>query len=270
MRILLEGGPPDAARGSGAATPRRCRSLNVLGNLGLFLVLLAPTVRAEEPVWTNTAELYVLGAGLSGTMGIGPAEVKVAATFDQILSNLEFGAMVNYRGESPTFAVGADVMYTALGATTDGPTGRREAKVEAKEWLATVAASWRITRGFEVLGGARLTSLKNALILTDPSNAERRIELTKTWIDPILGMRARLPIGEKWSVEGYADIGGFGAASSFTYLAQARVNWQASRVVRLGLAYRVLYQDYATGSGADAFKWNVTTQGPLVALGARF
>ena len=88
-----------------------------------------------------------LGAGLSGTMGIGPADVKVAATFDQILSNLEAGIMVNYRGESPTFAVGADVMYTALGTSVEGPTGRREAKIEAKEWLATVAASWRVTRG---------------------------------------------------------------------------------------------------------------------------
>lgn len=244
--------------------------LAAASSLAVCALAAAPRARAEDAPWTNTAELYVLGAGLSGTMGIGPAEVKVSATFDQILSNLEFGAMANYRGESRTFAVGADVMYTSLGATTEGPTGRREAKVEAKEWLATVAASWRVSRGFEVLGGARLTSLTNALVLTDPAGVERRVELTKTWVDPILGMRARLPVGKKWSLEGYGDVGGFGAASSFTYLVQARVSWQASRVVRLGLAYRVLYQDYETGSGLEAFTWKVTTQGPLVALGVKF
>jgi hypothetical protein len=96
------------------------------------------------------------------------------------------------------------------------------------------------------------------------------VELTKTWVDPILGMRGRLPIGEKWSLEGYGDVGGFGVGSDFTFLVQARVSWQASRVLRVGLAYRVLYQDYETGSGLERFKWNVTTQGPLLALGMRF
>lgn len=235
----------------------------------LVFCVLVPTARAEEPAWTNTAELYVLGAGLSGTMAIGPAELKVAATFDQILSNLEFGAMAKYRGESRTFAVGADVMYTSLGATTEDMTGRR-AKVEAKEWLATVGASWRITRGFEALGGVRLTSLTNALILTDPSGTEGRVELTKTWVDPLLGMRARLLIGEKWSLVGYGDVGGFGVGSDFTFLVEGRVSWQASRVLRVSLAYRLLYQDYESGSGLDFFKWNVTMQGPVVALGARF
>jgi hypothetical protein len=233
-------------------------------------LVLAGGARAEDPAWTNTAELYVLGAGLSGTMGVGPVELKVSATFDQILSNLEFGAMANYRGESRTFAIGADVMYTSLGTTVDSPSGRREAKVEAKEWLATFAASWRITRGFEVLGGARLTSLDNRVTLTDPRGNESSADLTKTWVDPIVGMRARLPLGEKWSLEGYGDVGGFGAASDFTFLVQARVSWQLSRVVRLGLAYRVLYQRYETGSGLDRFKWDVTTQGPLAAIGVRF
>ncbi len=230
----------------------------------------AAAARAEDPKWTNAAELYVLGAGLSGTMGIGPAEVKVAATFDQILSNLEFGAMVNYRGESPTFAVEADVMYTALGTSLEGLAGRREAKIEAKEWLVTLNAGWRVSRGFEVLAGLRLTSLTNALVLTDPANVEHRTELTKTWVDPVLGMRVRLPLGTKWSVEGYGDVGGFGAGSDFTFLGQLRLNWQASKLVRLGIGYRVLYQDYESGDGVDAFKWNVTTQGPLVALGAKF
>jgi hypothetical protein len=245
-------------------------NLHLRALAALCLLAAAPRARAEEPTWTNAAELYVLGAGLSGTMGIGPAEVKVAATFDQILSNLEFGAMVNYRGEGPTFAVGADVMYTALGTSIESPTGRREAKIEAKEWLATVAASWRVTRRFEVLAGVRLTSLTNALILTDPASAERRTELTKTWLDPIVGINVRLPIGAKWSLQGYMDVGGFGAGSDFTYLVQARVNWQASKVLRLGLGYRVLYQNYESGDGLDAFKWNVTTQGPIVALGAKF
>lgn len=230
--------------------------------------VLASGARAQTDAWTNTAEIYVLGAGLSGTTGVGPVEVKVSATFDQILNNLDFGAMANYRGESPTFAVAADVMYTSLGTTVDGPAG--EANVSAKEWLITASASFRLSGAFEVLGGLRLTSLDNTVVQTGITGVERTGSLTKTWVDPVVGARVKASIGKSFSLVGYGDIGGFGVGSDFTWMVQARVNWQISRAVGVGLGYRILYQDYESGSGADAFKWNVTTQGPLAALGFRF
>ncbi len=246
------------------------KARTILGLLVAGPLLLAADARGQAEGWTNTAEIYVLGAGLSGTTGIGPAEIDVSATFDQILSNLQFGAMVAYRGESPTFAVTADVMYASLATTADGPAGPGSARVDAKEWLVTAVASWRVTRAFEALAGLRLTSLDNTLTLTDRSGAEGSASLTKTWVDPVVGMRVRIPLGERWSVAAYGDLGGFGVGSSFTWMVQARVNWRLSRVVVVGLGYRVLYQDYETGSGLDAFTWNVTTQGPLAAIGARF
>jgi hypothetical protein len=233
-------------------------------------LLLAPAARAQTNAWKNTAELYFLGAGMSGTVGVGPVETHVAATFDQILSNLQFGAMVNYRGESKTFAVTADVMYTSLGTTITGPDGFSTAKVDAKEWLVTATANYRASETFDVFAGLRLTSLKDNLALTGPAGNAKSAELTETWVDPVIGLRVKAPIGKGWSLEGYGDIGGFGVGSNFTWMLQGRVNWQISRVVHAGVGYRLLYQDYATGSGTDYFKWNVTTQGPLLALGACF
>ena len=235
-------------------------------------LLLASGARAQTDAWKNTAELYFLGAGMSGTVGVGPVETHVAATFDQILSNLQFGAMVNYRGESPTFAVTADVMYTALGTTVNGPAvGFLTAKVDADMLIATVTAAYRPSKVVDLFGGLRLTSLKTTLVLTPAvGNNVRTGQLTETWVDPVIGLRVKAPIGKGWSLEGYGDLGGFGVGSDFTWILQARVNWQISRVVHAGLGYRFLYQNYATGSGADTFKWNVTTQGPLVAIGASF
>jgi hypothetical protein len=48
------------------------------------------------------------------------------------------------------------------------------------------------------------------------------------------------------------------------------VNWQVSRTVRVGIGYRWLDQDYESGSGSDTFRWNVLSQGPLVAAGLKF
>ncbi|MBK9063627.1 MAG: hypothetical protein IPL89_10585 [Acidobacteria bacterium] len=234
-------------------------------------LLLAPAARAQTNAWKNTAELYFLGAGMSGTVGVGPVETHFAATFDQILNNLQFGAMVNYRGESKTFAVTADVMYTALGTTVDGPAaGFLAAKVDAKEWLVTATANYRVSPVLDVFVGLRLTSLTNALTLTDTAGRSVPASSPETWVDPVIGLRVKAPVGKGWSLEGYGDIGGFGVGSDFTWMLQGRVNWQISRVVHAGLGYRLLYQDYSTGSGIDTFKWNVTTQGPLLAVGAGF
>jgi hypothetical protein len=232
--------------------------------------LVAFTAPAQAGDWKNTAEIYLLGAGISGTTAVGPAEVKVSATFDEILSNLQAGAMVNYRGESRTFAVSADVMYSALGSTVDGPKGFQTAEVDAKEWLVTATANYRASEIFDVFAGLRLTSLTDTLVLTAVTGNVRSAELSETWIDPIVGARVKAPIGKGWSVEGYGDIGGFGVGSDLTWMLQARVNWQASKTFGLGLGYRVLYQDYSTGSGIDYFRWKITTQGPLVAVNVSF
>ncbi len=241
--------------------------------LGISLslsVLAAGGVLAQSSEWKNTAELYFMGAGMSGTTGVGPVEVKVAATFEQILENLQFGAMVNYRGESRTFAVTADVMYCRLATTVDGPAGFAEAKVDAKEWLATVTANYRASGVLDVFAGARLTSLTDSLELTGGPGSSRSAELSETWVDPILGARVKVPVGKGWSLEGYGDLGGFGVGSDFTWMLQGRVTWQVSRVVGVAVGYRALYQDYETGSGTDHFKWNVTTQGPLLAINVTF
>jgi hypothetical protein len=178
--------------------------------------------------------------------------------------------MANYRGESPKFAVTADVMYTALGTEVDGPAGFATAKIEAKEWLVTATANWRPTPILDVFAGLRLTSLTDTLTLTPDRGSERSAKLSETWVDPIVGARVKAPIGKGWSLEGYGDIGGFGVGSDFTWMLQARVNWQASKKVGFGLGYRALYQDYSTGSGLDFFSWNVTTQGPLATVNVSF
>lgn len=240
--------------------------------VGVLVVstLISFSAPSQAGDWKNTAELYLLGAGISGTTAVGPAEVKVSATLEEILSNLQAAVMLNYRGESRAFAVSADVMYTALGTTVDGPQGFKTAEVDAKEWLVTVTANYRASQVFDVFAGLRLTSLTDTLTLTEATGDVRSAELSETWIDPIVGARVKAPIGKGWSMEGYGDIGGLGVGSDFTWMLQARVNWQASKTLGLGLGYRALYQDYSTGSGIDYFHWKITTQGPLLALNVSF
>jgi len=242
-------------------------------NLGVSLavsVFAAGSAFAQSPAWKNTAEIYMMGASMSGTTAVGPVEAQLDVTFKTVLENLQFGAMVNYRGEAPKWAVTADVMFSALGATRDGTHGLQTTKVDADEWLVNLTGSWRASEIFDVFAGVRFTSISDTVVLTPFTGNVRTGKLSKSWFDPIVGARVKAPIGKGWSLEGYGDIGGFSVGSDLTWMLQGRVNWQMSRTVGLGLGYRALYQDYESGSGTDYFKWKITTQGPLLAANLSF
>lgn len=233
-------------------------------------LLLAGGARAQRADWKNTAELYFMGAAMHGTAAVGPIVAQVDLPAAEVLNHLQFGALLDYRGEAPTWAVTADVVYMGLGATRDGERGFLTTEVDADQWIAQLHGSWRATEVFEVLAGVRFTSLTSSVVLTPFTGNARSGKATKSWCDPIVGARVKAPVGKGWSLEGYADVGGFGIGSDLTWMVTARVNWQVSRAVGLGLGYRALSQDYSTGSGADYFRWDVTSQGPLAAMNVSF
>lgn len=237
--------------------------------LGL-LSFLAGGAQAQSVEWKNTIELYFMGAAMSGTTAIGPVEAQVDLSASQVMENLQFGALMNYRGEAPKWAVTADVVFMGLGATRDGTYGLLTTKVDADQWIVNATVSWRLTQAFEVLGGVRFTSLSMTVVLTPFTGNVRTADLTKSWLDPVVGARVKVPIGAKWSLEGIGDIGGFGLGSDLTWSLTGRVNWQVSKAVGLGLGYRALYQDYTTGEGTDRFAWKVTSNGPLGAVNVSF
>jgi hypothetical protein len=236
----------------------------------LVSALSSSSALAQSGGWKNTAEVYFMGASMSGTTAVGPVEGQIDASFSEIVENLQFGAMLNYRGEKEKLAISADVVFMALGASQDGDRLTPAVKVDADMWMGQLHGSWRTSQIFEVLAGFRYTSIANTVVLTPITGNAQTGEMTKGWLDPIVGARVKAPVGKGFSLEGYGDIGGFGVGCDLTWMLQARVNWQASQAVGLGLGYRALYQDYSTGSGTDYFEWKVTMQGPLAGVNVSF
>jgi len=235
----------------------------------LALLLSAGAARAQSRSFESTLEAYLMGASMQGTVGVGPATADVDVPASSVFSNLKFAALADYRGEAPRWAVLADVVYMNLGkaGTTDG--GRFSADVGAEEFIGEVDGTWRTSESFEVLGGARYTSLTTTLNSTGPLGT-REAKGTKGWFDPVVGAQIFVPFSRAVQLQVRGDIGGFGVGCTFTWQGIVRVNWRVSKLIRVGVGYRVLDQDYESSSGTDRFRWNVVTQGPLVAAGVVF
>jgi hypothetical protein len=212
--------------------------------------------------WDHSLMVYMLGAAMDGTITVGPAAGDVDVSFSDIASNLELGGMASYRGERGDFAVLGDVIFMGLGATK---TGAHDAKVDVDvdQWVVEIDAAWRLASGFELLAGARYVSLATDVSVSGPL-ADRQADVTKEWVDPVVGLQMRTPLGRGWSFVGRADIGGFGVGSDFAWQAVAGVRVGLSPGSSLLLAYRAIDVDYESGSGADYFRYDMLTQGPMV------
>ena len=73
-------------------------------------------------------------------------------------------------------------------------------------------------------------------------------------------------LSEAWTLGMHLDIGGFGVGADFTYNAWAMLDYSWGEKRHAFFGYRGLYQDYKTGSGANRFKWDATSHGPVVGM----
>lgn len=248
---------------------RSRRVISFAGAAFLALALAAPLAVAQPDPPRNVLDVYLMGAGMSGTVGVGPLSTNIDVPASEVFNNLKFAVLLDYRRESPKWALSADILYVNLGADGTGEGGKTSANLGVEEFIGDLVGSYRISPVFEVLAGGRYTSLATKATLYGPL-ATREAKLDESWFDPVVGAQALVPLSKPLLLQLRGDIGGFGVGCTFTWQAIVRLNWQVSRVMRVGVGYRWLDQDYETGSGNDYFKWNVLTQGPLVAVGARF
>lgn len=206
--------------------------------------------------------IYGLGAAMSGTVGVGPISGEIDASASDILSNLEMGGMAAYRYETGRWAWGGEAIYMGLGAAQSG------LDVGVDEWIIAATAGYSINDHFSAIGGLRYMDLATELSVTGPAGTERSGNVGASWVDPFLGARVDLPAGTRSKVVLQGSVGGFGIGSDLSIDAGGFFETGLSKSTSILLGYRLLDVDYEDGSGADYFKFDTISQGPVV--GVRF
>lgn len=249
----------------------------------------APDV-VNSPNWALQVTPYMWAAGLDGHISPfrrGPT-IGVEKSFSDVLNDLNFGGFVNVWGRYERFVFSGDVMYVD---TTDGhasgplpaltipgvglipPGGNIDAKVDTKQFTATLMGGYRVidTPQFtlDALGGTRFWHISNDVKLTGSlGGVSGSVSYGESfgWVDPLVGVRAFLPVTEKLSFQAQADIGGFGAGSDLTWSAMATVNYAFSDRFSASVGYKVLDVDY----DHDGHVFDTRLSGPVLGMTYRF
>ena len=244
--------------------------------------------KVKPPNWAFQVTPYMWAAGLDGHISPfqrGPT-IGVEKSFSDVMDDLNFGGFVNIWGRYDRFVISGDIMYvdttdshstlpafTIPGVGVIPPGGNIDARVDTKQFTATLMGGYRVidTPRFtlDALGGARFWYISNDVKLTGSlggiSGSVSHDE-SFGWVDPLVGLRAFLPLTEKLSLQGQADIGGFGAGSDLTWSALATVNYVFNDRLSASAGYKVLDVDY----GNNGHVYDTRLSGPVLGMTYRF
>ncbi len=213
--------------------------------------------------WEFTLAPYFMLPWMNGTTVARGQEVKVDVAPSDIISNLQFGVMGYFEARKARWAIGADAIYMALGATVDQPA----TNVDFNQGAYTFTGLRQLNKNVDLVFGARWNVLQGKLDFKGPVLLGT-FDQTKQWVNPIVGLKIHQSLGCRWHFTMEGDIGGFGAGSDFAWHLFPVVGVDVGKRTTLGIGYRVLSEDYKTGSGNQLFKYDVVTQ--AFVLGATF
>jgi hypothetical protein len=269
----------------------------------LVLAVLPLSARAQavaqEDKWTFAVQPYLWMPSIDGTLKYTNAQPGANADVNMssdLLSDLQFGFLVNGEARRGKWAIFTDFIYLSLGSGNSelkkgeftGPGGRVPFTASANVGTSTtfkasiweLAGSYTVGRlenitlevlaGFRYLGAEGSTdwNLSAAIVGPGPGQTFARSGSTSQrediW-DGIVGVRGRIGLGDgKWGIPYYLDVGA-GNYSTFTFQAmtgiQDKFDW-----IDANLVWRYLYYS----SSGDYLVQNMGFNGPAIGVNFRF
>jgi len=222
--------------------------------MALLFCVSITAVRAETPTvksdgWEFQIVPYLWGAGVDGSVQIGQLPAGgVEASFSDILSNLHMAAMGAFEARKGNWGLFLDGIYVDLHDTVPTPyeTVYGEVDAQLSEQLYTGLINYRLPGNDRVtvdMGwGARYYRIDTDLELTSGIAQGTSAGGTVAWWDYVAAVRVLGHPSKRWSVLGYADIGGGG--SDLAWEAAVGAAYECTKVVSVDFGYRYLNFDY--------------------------
>ena len=244
-----------------------------------------PTAVIETPGdgWQFEITPYVWMTGMSGS--VSPFRraptVHIDSSFSDILEELNIAGFANAWGTNGAFGFYADIMYVdttaneasgpvaipAYGITVPGIDVSVDSKLFSGALFGAVRLAETDDFRLDALGGIRFAHLTTEVTASIPSVPRAYSAKSEFgWVDPALGFRMAYDAGDRVSLVGQADVGGFSVGSDLTWQAMATINYRITKATALSFGYRYMSIDYDD----DGHVFDTVLQGPTVGLSFRF
>jgi hypothetical protein len=220
--------------------------------------------------WEFAGTPYLWASGAKAKIETPQGEnINVDESFTDILGDLKFAMMGAFEAKHGRFVSVQDLMYLSIGSSAHGHLGPIPLDAHVDEKLLTTSHlfGYRVVDNgpmfVDVFAGGRLTSIKVDLDIDAPLVSFHRSS-KKTQFGPVIASRVRFPLGDKWGVGVYGDLGGFGVGADLSWQLLGTVQYDISDRWRLLAGWRHFYAKQTKND----FDVHLKLDGPI--LGATF
>lgn len=246
------------------------RAVAAAALLSSTALTVAAGARAEE--LTGTMALYGWLPQLDGTTTSRSSgrSVETSISRGDLLKSLDFGMMGAGELNYGRYAFLFDTVYSKLsngGSVSAVPALSTD--VNTKMLLSTFAFGYQAYKEngvvVEPYAGVRYVWM-NTDVKVSGGPIGLGADIDVHWWDPLVGVRGRLPLDEKWAANGIAEVGGFGVGSDVTWQLYAGVEYAVSEKFTANAGFRYLAIRYS----ANKTDIDINQYGPLLGMTYRF
>lgn len=241
--------------------------------LAILVLHIAPRTAWGEDDWQFRLTPYLWFAGLKGDVATIPGSptVPIDVSPSQAIEDTETGLMLLLDAKRGQHGVFADFIYTDVKSDEEllpPPIGLTLISV-SKTTIFSLAYEREIFSQdqalVDVMLGARYWNIDSELSFGGGSGllAGRRVTHEESWIDPMLGIKGRMPLpNSSFYIQGGAGLGGFGLGSDLFYELNGAIGYQWNKAIGTAVGYRMFDVDYEDGG----FVYDARQQGWQVGL----
>lgn len=213
-----------------APTPRRDWAIG----LALCLAATVAAPAAAQDGWSYTATFSAWLPGLQADVATPFGPVRAELDFGEVWDALDMAAFASLEANKGPWSIVGDLVFADLGATQATPFGVlfQSADVDTRLTLVSTYVAHSVLDDpgarVDIGAGLRFADASVDVLLLGNVAPTQTLSFSDSWVDPILGIRARFDLGGNWFANGYADVGGFGIGNA------SEMTWQGY----VGLGYR--------------------------------
>jgi len=240
------------------------------------LAATLPSVAFAADDWQFTLSPYAWLAGVDGDAATIPPlpDAPLDISPSDAIDNTETAVMLIFGAKKGRHGLMMDFIYTDL--QSDGDLVKElglKLRATSKNTLFSLAYVYELYNesgtNFDVFAGARYWDVETILKFSGGEGllAGRRIDNSEDWVDPMVGLKGRTPLGDtRFYLAGWASLGGFGTNSDLFYDISVNLGYQWTDTIGTTLGYRILDVDYED----DGFVYDVEQYGFALGLTWRF
>jgi hypothetical protein len=241
-------------------------ALGVLGSLGAPESLSAPA----EP-WTFDLATYYWAASIGGSLTLNGEEVDIEDGGD---GGFGAPALLGFLGHfeanhGPWSFVFAPIFISASDMQGGQPPNT-DANLTIKAQVHEAFVAHELGAGWEWMAGARYQHLDTDMDLSVGGVPTGSFGSTRSWTDPIVGLRYETQLGADWRLNARGDVGGFGVGSDFAWNASAIASYKFSQLFGLYAGYRALSFDWEDLGPGGRTAYNLSMYGPILGISFSF